>query len=630
MENKPVRKIGKYEIIGKIAQGGMGALYKAKHPTLERTVLLKKLAQRGGVQFVERFKREARLMMDFKNDHIVQVHDHFKEGPHYFIVEEYVDGISLDALIRRERYLSNDAAMLIFFEACKALKYAHDKQVIHRDIKPGNILISQQGELKLVDFGIATSQEETEDGLTRDGMMLGTPAYVPPEQIENAKNVDRRADIYSLGVVLYEMLTGKTPFPGVFTAEAITLIQKGRYTSPRRVNPRASPLLVKIARKCMRVRPRRRYQDLSEIIRILSKRIKRRDEASTREAMKKVLAGKEIRDLFRGRRQWLVRLLVAVVLAVAAAAAGLFLYQQGYWYEYFEGGRYGALVVAAQVDAAFKDPEDIFFKPVLYRESGNDISSVPGVDLGIRENPSLRTSQSYTLESRKLYLPAGRYRLKINLEGQLSWFSFSLWPRTTQRRLLSSLEAQRFIVHQGRGAPRPLDVGYTVRDAETGGDLTAASTLAVFLRGRWVPWGRAMLDEPTSGETYRLRVASDGYSSVEYNLIVKPYQTSLHLEAELIAHPGTLVLRSDAEGVEVLLNDSPFYSTGGRQSELKRLEPLGIENREIRLKPGDYVLTARRGSAAATARIHVAPDGRAAADITWDKDRGVMSITTEE
>ena len=115
----------------------------------------------------------------------------------------------------------------------KALKYAHDKQVIHRDIKPSNILISRQGEVKLVDFGIATSQEETEDGLTRDGMVLGTPSYIPPEQIDDARNVDKRADIYSLGVVLYEMLTGKTPFPGSFTAETITQIQRGRYTPPR-------------------------------------------------------------------------------------------------------------------------------------------------------------------------------------------------------------------------------------------------------------------------------------------------------------------------------------------------------------------------------------------------------------
>ncbi|HYW84957.1 MAG TPA: protein kinase, partial [Spirochaetia bacterium] len=102
-----MKRIGKYELIGKIAQGGMGALYKAKHPTLERVVLLKKLAIHGGGQVVERFKREARLMMDLNSERIVQVYDHFKEGPNYYIVEEFVDGVSLDELIRRERYLGN-------------------------------------------------------------------------------------------------------------------------------------------------------------------------------------------------------------------------------------------------------------------------------------------------------------------------------------------------------------------------------------------------------------------------------------------------------------------------------------------------------------------------------------------
>jgi serine/threonine-protein kinase len=115
-EKRPVRRIGKYELIAKVAQGGMGALYKARHPTLDRIVLLKKLTLRGASQFVERFKREARIMMDFKHEHIVHVYDHFKEGSSYYIVEEFVDGISLDALIRRERYLSNDAAKLILYE----------------------------------------------------------------------------------------------------------------------------------------------------------------------------------------------------------------------------------------------------------------------------------------------------------------------------------------------------------------------------------------------------------------------------------------------------------------------------------------------------------------------------------
>src|SRR5208283_3688905 len=301
--------------------------------------------------------------MDFKNDHIVQVHDHFKEGSYYYIVEEYVDGISLDALIRRERYLSNDAAMLILYEVCKALKYAHDKQVIHRDIKPGNILLSRQGEVKLVDFGIATSLEDTDDGLTRDGMVLGTPSYIPPEQIDDAKNVDRRADIYSLGVVLYEMLTGRTPFPGSFTAETIHLIHKGRYTPPHRLNPGSTRLLRRVARTCMRVKPKRRYQDLKEVIRLLERRIRKRDPVSLQNAVKNVVQGKPIGAIFRGGRTWLAWAVGVPVLACLLAAGGWYEYRQGLWFEIFEPGRYGLLVVSAVVDASYKEPGEVFFQP---------------------------------------------------------------------------------------------------------------------------------------------------------------------------------------------------------------------------------------------------------------------------
>ena len=210
--------IGKYKITAEIARGGMGAVYKAVHPTLKRNVILKKLILKGSATVTERFKREARIMMDFKNDYIVNVYDHFKQGSFYNIVLEYVDGIALNRLIRQERYLPNDITLLIFRDCCRALKYAHSKNVIHRDIKPGNILLSKAGEVKLVDFGIAVSMDE-EAGLTRDGVTLGTPSYMAPEQFESTKSVDKRADIYSMGVMLYEMVTGKKPFPGNFSPE---------------------------------------------------------------------------------------------------------------------------------------------------------------------------------------------------------------------------------------------------------------------------------------------------------------------------------------------------------------------------------------------------------------------------
>ncbi len=428
MDRTTNRKVGKYEVIGKVAQGGMGALYKARHPTLNRIVLLKRLDLRGVGGAVERFRREARLMMDFKNDHIVQVHDHFKEGSHYYIVEEYVDGISLDELIRRERYLSADAAVLILYEVAKALQYAHERGVIHRDIKPGNILISRQGDVKLADFGIATSREEPDQGLTRDGTMLGTIAYTAPEQIDDARSVDPRSDIYSLGVVLYEMLTGRTPYPGTFTGETIRRIHRGRYAPVRRVNPRASRFLAGIARRCMRPKRSRRYTSLSRIVRILERRFRLRDPATLRQTMRKIVEGGTIKGTVRRRRSWRMRLAAAIAVIGLAGAAGWYAWHQGWWYEYAAADRFGVLVIAAQVERSGKPAEGIYLEPALYRSPPGRLERLDDVDFGIHENPALGTDRILVLESDRLYLPAGRYRL----EGQ---------PRERPRLVLLRPEA---------------------------------------------------------------------------------------------------------------------------------------------------------------------------------------------
>ncbi len=629
-EKKPEKKIGKYELIGKIAQGGMGAIYKAKHPTLDRVVLLKKLAVKGGPQFTERFKREARLMMDFKNEHIVQVYDHFKEGAFYYIVEEFVDGVSLDALIRKERYLNADASALILYEVCKALKYAHDKGVIHRDIKPANILISKHGEVKLVDFGIATSEKESDDGLTKDGMMLGTPAYIPPEQIEDAKNVDRRADIYSLGIVIYEMLTGKTPFPGTFTAETINLIHKGRYTAPNRLNRKASPLLCTISRKCMRVKPKRRYQDLSAVIKILGRRIKRKDPATIQKAIKKVLAGQDIRDIFKKKRSWPARIIAAAAFLAALAGAGWYLYNQGYYFEYLRPNEYGALIVAANVNATYKDPEEIFLKPMLYREKGNALTEVQGIDFGLHPGVS-KTKDTFVIESKKLYLPEGRYRLKVNLEGQLSWTSFALSPRTVQKQLLATVDCQKIVLTQGTGFPLPLQVRYAVKNSLTGADISGTASLLIFLNGKWLAWGVPATEGLTSGTTYKFRVEEEGFYSKDFSLIVKPYQSYLTLDVGLVPHFGTVNLRSTTDGITVLVDNARYYVSGGDPNEYKKMDILGLQPRPVHLNPGPHTLTLKRGgSAPKTVNVAVESDKTINVEIAYDRAKNVLNVSTNE
>jgi serine/threonine-protein kinase len=479
--------------------------------------------------------------------------------------------------------------MLILYEVAKALKYAHDKKVIHRDIKPSNILISRQGEVKLVDFGIATSQEETEDGLTRDGMVLGTPSYIPPEQIADARNVDKRADIYSLGVVLYEMLTGKTPFAGSFNAETIALIQRGRYTPPRRLNPRISPLLRSIVRKAMRAKPRRRYHDLKAVIRLLERRIRRREPGAIRAAVRKILAGEEMREVFRAGKPWVGRLVAALCLLLALAAGGWYLWSQGWYYELAVPSRYGALVTSARISSRYKEPAEIFIKPVLYRETTSELQRIEGIEWGFRENKARGSAGVFVLESRKLYLPAGQYRLKLSLEGELYWESFYLNPRTAQRRALASAKAQEVAIQLGEGFPLPLEVQHAAYDMETGEDITDSVGFSVYLGERWVPWSRKL--ELSSAASYRFRFEKEGYYARTYSLVLQPYQTRLRLQAQLIPVPGTLRLQSNAASLTVRLGGAEHYFTGGRQREYRRLEPLQAGSREFSLSPGEYQLS---------------------------------------
>ncbi len=652
MEDKKRSKtIGKYEIVSRIAQGGMGTVYKAKHPTLGRYVLLKRLALRGGTQFTERFKREATLLMDFKHDGIVQVYDHFKEGSYYYIVEEFVDGMSLEDLIRRERYLTNEAAVLVFHEVCRALKHAHDKGVVHRDVKPANILISKHGDVKLVDFGIATTTEPSDQSLTREGMTLGTPSYIPPEQIGDARNADKRADIYSLGVVLYEAVTGKLPFPGAFNAETISQIQKGKYTPPVRLNPRVSPLLRRIIARCIRPNRGRRFQDLQPVLRMLARRIRRREPQAIREGIRKILKGEGIGDLFRHRRPALVWSGVALVVLAILAAAGWSLARRGYGYEWFLADRYGALVTAVRVPPGYKEPEDIEARALLYSEQGGDLLPGPVLELsapppggpaaegllgklvafaspvGSAAAPRI-PGQGFTMESPRVYLPAGRYRLKMSVDGELTWVSFFLPPRDEQRRHFDTVEEERIEVPLSAVGGLPLSVRFKVHDVRTGADL--AGTAASVARGNdWVALTPEVEAGLRSGSAYRFRFDRLGYLPQIYNLLVRPNETRLVLDVALVPVAGTLSIVSETGGVTLLLDDAASYVSGGNERSYQALPALGAETRDLVLDSGEYRLTARRGASSETIAVSVAPNRTTRVRVSLDRASRALVLRTE-
>jgi tRNA A-37 threonylcarbamoyl transferase component Bud32 len=202
------------EILECLGRGGMGVVYKARQPRLNRIVALKILAQekdRDG-QFVERFTREAQALARLNHPNIVTVHDFGEAGGHCYLVMEYVDGLNLRQLLLNGK-MAPGQALTIVPKICEALQYAHEQGIVHRDIKPENILLDKQGRVKIADFGIAKMMGvgDGQQALTGAKDVVGTPHYMAPEQLEKPLTVDHRADIYSLGVVFYEMLTGELP-----------------------------------------------------------------------------------------------------------------------------------------------------------------------------------------------------------------------------------------------------------------------------------------------------------------------------------------------------------------------------------------------------------------------------------
>ncbi len=217
------------EILQLIGHGGMGVVYQARQPRLNRFVALKVLPESLGqdAAFAERFAREGQLLARLNHPNIVHVHDFGQAGGFYYLLMEYVDGVNLRQAMKAGRF-SSAQALAIVPKICEALQFAHDEGVLHRDVKPENILIDARGRVKLVDFGIAKLVGEGEvpselggglaresaPALTHSGAALGTPNYMAPEQITQPASVDHRADIYSLGVVFYELLTGELPKGG--------------------------------------------------------------------------------------------------------------------------------------------------------------------------------------------------------------------------------------------------------------------------------------------------------------------------------------------------------------------------------------------------------------------------------
>lgn len=265
-------RVGHYEIVSELGRGGMGVVYKGYEPALTRYVAIKELAPSlaHDTMLVERFLREARSMAALNDPHIIQIYFIGQENEQPFFVMEFVDGESLSGLIKREGRLPVGDALKILHQSAKGLSVAHDRGVIHRDIKPANLMLSQRGQVKIADFGIALANHDFNSKLTGTGEFVGTPGYLSPE-VCLGKAVDQRSDIFALGIVLFEMLTGRTPFSDESPLKLMLDVVQSEIPDVRELNTSVDADVATMLGKMLAKDPADRYQSTHELIGDLEK-----------------------------------------------------------------------------------------------------------------------------------------------------------------------------------------------------------------------------------------------------------------------------------------------------------------------------------------------------------------------
>jgi serine/threonine protein kinase len=276
-------RFGRYKLIAKLGKGSMGIVYKAHDPNIDRTVALKVMRQDRvtSEEFVQRFLKEARAIGKLSHPNIVSVYDAGQDRGALFIAMELLVGKSLEEIMKDKRLEPHDIVKL-GVQVAEALDYAHQKGIVHRDIKPSNIILTPADQVKITDFGIARIDDPSATQQTQAGQILGTPAYMSPEQVKGA-SVDSRTDLYSLGVILYELVTGNRPF----TADNITAIFSAiLLQEPAELEDSSSPMrrsLNEVIVKSLNKSPEKRFQTGKEMAAPLKKYLQRRksDAAAT-------------------------------------------------------------------------------------------------------------------------------------------------------------------------------------------------------------------------------------------------------------------------------------------------------------------------------------------------------------
>lgn len=262
------QKIPGFRILGKLGAGAMATVFKANQLSLDRTVAIKVLPRKfsDNPQFIERFYAEGRAAATLNHPNIVQAFDVGKAGEFHYFVMEYVDGRTVyDDIVKQKRFSETDAVEVVM-QVAEALQHAHGKGLIHRDVKPKNVMITKDGVVKLADMGLARAVSDKEAAEAEAGKAFGTPYYISPEQIRGEREIAPPADIYSLGATFYHMVTGAVPYEGKNPSAVMHKHLKAELVPPDHVNPKLSAGVSEIIEMMMAKSPSKRYQNCKDLL----------------------------------------------------------------------------------------------------------------------------------------------------------------------------------------------------------------------------------------------------------------------------------------------------------------------------------------------------------------------------
>ena len=522
--------IGKYKISGKIAQGGMGVVYKAVHPSLKRDVVIKKMTMRTNSMAKERFKKEAQILLDMQSPYIVHLFDYFTEGPYRYMVEEFVDGLALDKLIKKQTVIEPTVALLILLDSCYALKFAHSKGIVHRDIKPGNILISRRAEVKLADFGIASDENEDSDK-TQTGVTLETPAYMPPEQFENSSAVDNRADIYALGVMLYEMVTGTKPYPSEFTQENIARIKRGKYIPPRKIDKTIPPVVCRLIKKMLKTKAKNRFQSVNPIIKIVKKYLKNYDTHSIRVELAKMVISAKPHNVpaFQKKKNLWKTVSISIVITGLCAAAGFYLWNQGFVHRYILRKFYTPVVLTMKIPEVASPASKISAQAVFFKY-GTKIEQVKDservfIEGSVSKNgvtSSRLGSKNKNYIIKPVFLSPGIYRAKIVIGSCVWWKTFTVGSKE------EIIEVDNFTK-----LTRPINSVMKAFDGTTGKDISSQTKFTVLYKDKWVALESVPAEKFNSNNVWKFKAECDGYEEEIFSLLIDWYQDTVYCNFNL-------------------------------------------------------------------------------------------------